>query len=106
MNNHKIYVPLDSAAVALGADEVVSAILAEADARNIDVEIVRNGSRGMHWLEPLVEVEVDSKRIGFGPINVRDVPSLFDADFFWVVEIIQPALVWWMITHSCAISND
>ncbi len=106
MNSHKIYVPLDSAAVALGADEVVSAILAEASTRKIDVEIVRNGSRGMHWLEPLVEVEVDGKRIGYGPINVRDVTSLFDADFFWVLEIIQLALAWWMSTRSCAISND
>lgn len=81
MSKQRVYVPLDSAAVALGADDVVDAILAEARSRKVEIEIVRNGSRGMHWLEPLVEVEVDGKRLGFGPIETADVSSLFDADF-------------------------
>jgi len=81
MTTPKIYVPLDSAAVALGADDVAAAIAAEAQKRKINVEIVRNGSRGMHWLEPLVEVEVDGKRVGFGPVEATDVAGLFDADF-------------------------
>jgi formate dehydrogenase iron-sulfur subunit len=66
----KIYVPLDSAAVALGADEVVAAIGGRA-------EVVRNGSRGMVWLEPLVEVETPEGRMGFGPMTVADVAGLF-----------------------------
>jgi formate dehydrogenase iron-sulfur subunit len=53
----KIFVPLDSAAKALGADEVADAISQQARARGLDVQIVRNGTRGMVWLEPLVEVE-------------------------------------------------
>lgn len=69
----KIYVPLDSAAVALGADEVAAAILA----RGGDVTLVRNGSRGMVWLEPLVEVETPAGRMAFGPMTVADVPALF-----------------------------
>lgn len=69
----KIFVPLDSATVALGADEVAAAITAQ----GADVTLVRNGSRGMVWLEPLVEVEIDGVRHGFGPLDVYDVPALF-----------------------------
>ncbi len=77
----RIYVPLDSAAKALGADEVAAAVLAEAAARGIAVTLVRNGSRGMVWLEPLVEVETAAGRTGFGPVAPEDVPGLFDAGF-------------------------
>ncbi|WP_135447923.1 MULTISPECIES: formate dehydrogenase beta subunit [Tabrizicola] len=73
----KLYVPLDSAAVALGADRIVQAILDEAAARGVEVQIIRNGSRGMVWLEPLVEVVTDAGRIGFGPMTPADVPGLF-----------------------------
>jgi len=74
----KTWVPLDSAAVALGADEVAAAITAEAARRGVPLELVRNGSRGMVWLEPLVEIEIDGTRHGFGPITLADVPALFD----------------------------
>ena len=77
----KIYVPLDAAAKALGADEVAAAVKAEAAKRGIDVTIVRNGSRGMVWLEPLVEVETDKGRVAFGPVTESDVAGLFDAGF-------------------------
>jgi formate dehydrogenase iron-sulfur subunit len=77
----RIYVPRDAAAIAVGADKVVAAIEKEAAARKIDVEIVRNGSRGMHWLEPLVEVVTPQGRIAYGPVAARDVPGLFDAKF-------------------------
>jgi len=73
----KIWLPLDSAAVALGADEVAAALLAEAAARGVAVDLVRNGSRGMVWLEPLAEVEIGGVRHGFGPMTVADVPGLF-----------------------------
>lgn len=69
----KIYLPLDSAAVALGADEVAEAILAARP----DVTLIRNGSRGMVWLEPLVEVETPAGRLAFGPMTPADVPALF-----------------------------
>ncbi len=74
----KIFVPLDSAAVALGADAVAAAVAAEAGRRGIPAEIVRTGSRGMVWLEPLVEIEHEGRRIGFGPMTPGDVPALFD----------------------------
>ncbi|MEO8531654.1 MAG: formate dehydrogenase, partial [Deltaproteobacteria bacterium] len=77
----KIYVPLDSAALAMGADDVVAAIGAEASKRGLTVEIVRNGSRGLLWLEPLVEVETEGGRVAFGPVTPEDVASLFDANF-------------------------
>ncbi len=77
----KIYVPRDAAAKALGADEVAAAVKAEAARRGMDVTIVRNGSRGMVWLEPLVEVEGAAGRIAFGPVEAADVAGLFDAGF-------------------------
>jgi formate dehydrogenase iron-sulfur subunit len=73
----KVYVPLDSAAVALGADAIADAVRVEADRRGVTVEIVRNGSRGMVWLEPMVEIATDAGRMGFGPMTVADVPALF-----------------------------
>ena len=76
-----IYVPRDSSALSLGAEAVAQAIAAEARARKIDLNIIRNGSRGMFWLEPLVEVVTAYGRVAYGPVTVRDVPSLFDAGF-------------------------
>jgi formate dehydrogenase iron-sulfur subunit len=75
----RIYVPRDAAALALGADRVAQAFSREAEARKLDITIVRNGSRGMHWLEPLVEVETAEGRIAYGPVKPADVPSLLDA---------------------------
>jgi formate dehydrogenase iron-sulfur subunit len=74
----KIWVPLDSAAKALGADAVAEAIGREAAARGIDVQIIRNGSHGMVWLEPLVEVDAGEGRVGYGPVSPDDVPALLD----------------------------
>ena len=74
----KIYLPLDSAAVALGADDVAGALLSQAAAKGIDLTLVRNGSRGMVWLEPLAEVETPEGRMAFGPMTIADVAGLFD----------------------------
>ena len=76
----KVYVPLDSAAKALGADAVAEAIRTEARSRGVEVEIVRNGSRGMIWLEPLVEVERDGVRHGYGPLLPGEAAAVFDTD--------------------------
>ncbi len=73
----KIYLPLDSAAVALGADEIAHAIEKHALAKDVTVTLVRNGSRGMVWLEPLVEVETPEGRMAFGPMTLADVSALF-----------------------------
>ncbi len=77
----RVYVPSDSTALGVGADEVAAAIAAEARRRGQQIEIVRNGSRGLYWLEPLVEVETAEGRVGYGPIEASDVDSLFDASF-------------------------
>ncbi|HUA80220.1 MAG TPA: NADH-ubiquinone oxidoreductase-F iron-sulfur binding region domain-containing protein [Dyella sp.] len=76
-----LYVPRDASALSLGADDVVKAIESEAAARGADVRIVRNGSRGLYWLEPMVEVESGNGRVAYGPVQPDDVVALFDADF-------------------------
>lgn len=76
-----IFVPRDSTALALGADDVAAAIAHEAAERRLDVTIVRNGTRGLLWIEPLVEVATPEGRIGFGPVDASDVASLFDTGF-------------------------
>jgi formate dehydrogenase iron-sulfur subunit len=76
-----LYVPGDAAALALGADEVATAITREAEQRGIKLNLVRNGSRGLFWLEPLVEVATAEGRIAYGPVTAADVPKLFAANF-------------------------
>ena len=76
-----LYVPLESTALSLGADELVLALLQEAAKRGQDVEIIRNGSWGMSWLEPLVEVATGQGRMAYGNVTVDDVAGLFDAGF-------------------------
>ncbi len=74
-----VYLPRDSAALAVGADEVASALQAECTRRGIALNLVRNGSRGMFWLETLVEVATPQGRIAYGPVAPEDVPALLDA---------------------------
>ncbi len=76
-----IYIPCDSGAVSLGADRVATTIAELAQQRGIAIDIIRNGSRGMYWLETLVEVVTDAGRIAYGPVQANDVAGLFDADF-------------------------
>ena len=91
----KIYIPGDSAAQSVGSDLVAVAIAAEAAKRNLDITIVRNGTRGALWLEPLVEIEKDGKRIGYSNVTSDDAaavldgshPSIGDVDNFdWLVK--------------------
>lgn len=74
-----VYVPGDSAALAVGADDVAAALAAEGARRGLDITIVRNGSRGLFWLEPLVEVATPAGRIAYGPVQAPDVVPLLDA---------------------------
>jgi formate dehydrogenase iron-sulfur subunit len=76
----RIYVPRDAGAVAVGADEVAAALETAALARGIDISIVRTGSRGLYWLEPMVEVGTASGRIAYGPVTAANVAALMDAD--------------------------
>ncbi len=74
-----IYIPCDSVALALGANRVAVAVEREISQRGMDARIVRNGSRGMFWLETMVEVETAHGRFAWGPVKAKDVPGLFDA---------------------------
>ncbi|GAA1395683.1 NADH-quinone oxidoreductase subunit NuoF [Pseudonocardia kongjuensis] len=73
-----VYVPADSAARSVGADEVADALTAAAAGAGREIRIVRNGSRGMLWLEPLVEIDTDGGRIAYGPVTAADVAGLVD----------------------------
>jgi formate dehydrogenase iron-sulfur subunit len=77
----RIHVPIDSTALSLGAGRVAAAIAAEAARRGISIELVRNGSRGAFWLEPMVEVQTPAGRMAYGPVQPTDVAGLFDAGF-------------------------
>ena len=74
----KVWLPRDAAARALGADDVAGTLLTQARARGIDLTLIRNGSRGMIWLEPLLEIETPEGRIGFGPVTPADVAAILD----------------------------
>src|SRR5258705_2214076 len=75
----RVFIPGDAGALAVGADEVASALRQAATDRNIALEIVRTGSRGLYWLEPLIEVAIPMGRVGYGPVTAADAASLLDA---------------------------
>jgi formate dehydrogenase iron-sulfur subunit len=76
-----VFVPRDTSAVSLGADAVAEEVARLATERRTPVRIVRNGSRGLFWLEPLVEVQIAATRLAYGPVQPEDVSALFDAGF-------------------------
>ncbi len=75
----RIFVPGDAGARAVGADDVIAALRTVAAARNMSLETIRNGSRGLYWLEPLVEVATPAGRVGYGPVTAADAGTLLDA---------------------------
>jgi formate dehydrogenase iron-sulfur subunit len=77
----RVYVPRDAGAVAVGADDVVMALEDAAADRGIAIEIVRTGSRGLYWLEPMVEVATAAGRVAYGPVQPADIEELVDAGF-------------------------
>jgi formate dehydrogenase iron-sulfur subunit len=81
MSALKVFVPRDAAARSVGADATAAALAAEAAKRGIEIDLVRNGSRGLLWLEPLVEVEIAGRRYAYGPVQAADVAGLFAAGF-------------------------
>jgi formate dehydrogenase iron-sulfur subunit len=76
-----VYVPRDAAALSMGADAVAEAIRREANRRGTSLRLIRNGSRGLLWLEPLIEVTTAKGRVAYGPVTAEDIPALFDAGF-------------------------
>lgn len=81
MSGITVYVPRDSAALAVGAERVAERIAQEAAVRGVAFNLVRNGSRGLFWLEPMVEVSTPAGRVAYGPVTIDDVADLFDAGF-------------------------
>jgi len=75
----RLFVPKDAGALAVGAEEVAAALREAAQAKGVAIEIVRTGSRGLYWLEPMVEVSTPAGRIGFGPVTPADAASVLDA---------------------------
>ncbi len=76
-----VYISGDSTAISIGANRTAAAVVKEAAQRGVEINLVRNGSRGLYWLEPLVEVVVNDERVAYGAVKPSDVASLFDADF-------------------------
>ncbi|MGM0669445.1 MAG: formate dehydrogenase, partial [Gemmatimonadota bacterium] len=81
MPARRVYVPRETAAVSMGADEIAVEIQRRADQAGESIQLIRNGSWGMSWLEPMVEVEVRDSRIAYGNVAPVDVPGLFEAGF-------------------------
>ena len=74
----RLFLPMDSGAVSAGADTVADAVLGHAERHKLDIELVRTGSRGLYWLEPLLEVATGKGRIGFGPLETEQVADLME----------------------------
>ena len=81
MARTRVYVPRETASVSVGADDVAIAIARHAKETGANIELVRNGSWGASWLEPLVEVLVNDKRIAYGNVETGDVAGLFESGF-------------------------
>jgi formate dehydrogenase iron-sulfur subunit len=74
----RIYIPKDSGALAVGADEVAAALISAASKKKIPIEVVRTGSRGLFWLEPMIEVDINGRRVAYGPIEAEEAEGLLD----------------------------
>ncbi|MEX0606244.1 MAG: NADH-ubiquinone oxidoreductase-F iron-sulfur binding region domain-containing protein [Marinobacter sp.] len=78
----RVFVPCDTTALSMGANSVAAAIQTQAVALGIDIELIRNGTRGLFWLEPMVEVETPEGRVAFGPVETQDVEGLVTSGLF------------------------
>ncbi|HEY6833429.1 MAG TPA: NADH-quinone oxidoreductase subunit NuoF [Pseudolabrys sp.] len=75
----RFFLPRDAGALAVGADEVAAAVQASAERRGVQIELVRTGSRGMYWLEPMLEIETPAGRVAYGPLEPGDIDGVLDA---------------------------
>lgn len=78
----KVLVPCDTTALSMGADLVAEIVQAQANARQIDIELVRNGTRGLFWLEPMIEVDTPDGRVAYGPVEPENVEELVASGLF------------------------
>ena len=88
----RIFIPGDAGALAVGADEVAGAMRLAAATRHLEVEIVRTGSRGLYWLEPLVEVATPAGRVAYGAVAPDDAAGVLDAVLRWKAARIRSPL--------------
>jgi formate dehydrogenase iron-sulfur subunit len=75
----RFFLPRDAGALAVGADEVADTLRAASEKRGIAIDLIRTGSRGMYWLEPLLEVETKAGRVAYGPMTPGDVDGVLNA---------------------------
>lgn len=98
----KIFVSRDAAALALGADAVAKALTPHAT-------VVRTGSRGLFWLEPMIEVATPTGRIAYGPVAAADVPGLLAAGVTSlhakVTERVAPGILYTTFHHPGTQAN-
>jgi len=79
MSALRFFLPRDAGALAVGADAVAQALTLAARQRGLEIELVRTGSRGLYWLEPLLEVETPQGRLAFGPVEADEIDAILDA---------------------------
>ena len=77
-----VYVPRDTTANARGANEVALLIEQIASQQGVDINVVRTSSRGLYWLEPLIEVDTKKGRVAFGPVSTAALNTLFEQQFY------------------------
>jgi formate dehydrogenase iron-sulfur subunit len=75
----RFFLPRDAGALAVGADEVAAALSGASENRGLEIDLIRTGSRGMYWLEPLLEVETPAGRVAYGPVSADDVENVLAA---------------------------
>ena len=85
----KLFVPRDTTACSLGSDEVAHRLEQYFDQHEMNIDIVRNGSRGLYWLEPMIEIDSDKGRIAYGPITPEDVDEFIELSC-WEINTSHP----------------
>ncbi|KKN77372.1 hypothetical protein LCGC14_0361420 [marine sediment metagenome] len=84
-----LYIPRDTTALSLGSDRVAESIQQLADEKKLPIHIVRNGSRGLYWLEPMIEIQTERGRVAYGPVTVDAVDD-FIASECWLENENHP----------------
>jgi formate dehydrogenase iron-sulfur subunit len=100
----RLYIPQDMASLALGAERVLATLRTEAARRGRTFDVVRTGTRGAVWLEPLIEVDTPLGRIAYGPVQPSDIPGLLDAGMLdgdaHPLRIGRPEDHWWFAKQT------
>jgi len=83
VQSQRVYVSLDTTARSKGSDSVADQVSRQLSQQpELAATLVRNGSRGMFWLEPLLEVETPQGRVAYGPVKPNDVSDILSAQAF------------------------